>query len=60
MRKLSLDEEFENVQKLYGNYYTEQMFVDINGYKEVRKMNSYKVVLEELLSLEPIQDEEWN
>ena len=60
MRKLSLIQEFENIQKLYGKYYTAQMFMDINGYKEVRQMNSYKVVIEELLSLEQITEEEWS
>ena len=60
MKTLSLIQEFEQLQRFYGKYYTAQMFVDINGYKEVRQMNSYKVVLEELLSIEQITEEEWN
>ena len=59
MKTLSLNEEFAQLQKLYGKYYTAQMFNDFYGYKEVREMVSYADIKDELLSLEQIT-EEWN
>jgi len=59
MVKLSLNQEYTHLKKLYGKYYTSQMFNDFYGYKEVRAMVSYEDILEELLSLEQIT-EEWN
>jgi hypothetical protein len=56
MKTLSLNEEFEQLQKLYGKYYTAQMFNDLYGYKEVRAMVSYADITEELLSLEQITE----
>ena len=60
MKTLSLNEEFTQLQKLYGKYYTAQMFNDFYGYKEVRAMVSYADIKDELLSLEQITEEEWN
>lgn len=54
MKTLTLNEEFQNFQELYGKYYTSQMFCDFDGYKEVRAMNSYSDIADELLSLEQI------
>jgi hypothetical protein len=51
MKTLTLNEEFTNIQELYGNYHTTQMFGDFNGYKEVRAMNSYRDIIDELLLL---------
>jgi len=59
MVKLSLNQEYTHLKKLYGKYYTSQMFNDFYSYKEVRAMVSYTDILEELLSLEQIE-EEWN
>ena len=60
MLKLSLNEEFVQLQKLYGKYYTAQMFNDFYGYKEVRAMVSYEDIKDELLPLEQITQSEWN
>jgi len=60
MKTLTLVEEYHTFQKLYGNYFTTQMFGDFYGYKEVRAMVSYADIKDELLSLEQITEEEWN
>jgi|TARA_B110000902_G_C14003787_1_gene473709 hypothetical protein len=59
MKTLTLNEEFTELQKFYGKYYIAQMFNDFYGYKEVRAIVFYTDILEELLSLEQIE-EEWN
>ena len=59
MVKLSLNQEYTHLKKLYGKYYIAQMFNDFYGYKEVRAIVFYTDILEELLSLEQIE-EEWN
>lgn len=56
MKTLTLTEEYQTFQKLYGNYYVSQMFHDFNGYKLIRDMNSFQDIADELLSLEQIQD----
>ena len=60
MKKLSLNEEFAQLQKLYGKYYIAQMFNYFYGYKEVRAMVSYADIKDELLSLEQIREQEWS
>jgi hypothetical protein len=60
MKKLTLNEEFTQLQKLYGKYYTAQMFNNLDGYEGVRAMVSYADIKDELLSLEQITEEEWN
>lgn len=60
MKTLSLNEEFVQLQKLYGKYYTAKMFNDFYGYKEVRAMVSFKDIKDELLPLEQITESEWN
>tara|TARA_R110000737_G_scaffold294039_1_gene300607 strand:+ start:1798 stop:1971 length:174 start_codon:yes stop_codon:yes gene_type:complete len=49
-------EEYKFFQKLYGKYFTSQMFKDFKGYASVRKMNTFEEIKEELSSLESIED----
>ena len=59
MKTLTLAEEYHTFQKLYGNYFTTQMFGDFFSYKEVREMNSFQEIADELSSLDQIS-EQWN
>lgn len=54
MKTLTLAEEFYTFQKLYGNYFTDLMFGDFRSYKELRCMNSFQEVADELSSLDKI------
>ena len=54
MKTLSLSEEYYTFQKLYGNYFTTQMFGDFLSYKQLRYMHSFQEIAEELSSLEQI------
>ena len=56
MKSLSLIEEYRTFQKLYGNYFTTQMFGDFFSYKEIRHMNSFQEIADELSSLEQISE----
>mgnify|MGYP005620887085 CR=1 FL=1 len=51
MAKLTLLDEFENFNNIYGEYYMSQMFVDYKGYKSIRAMNSYEDIYKELFLL---------
>lgn len=59
MKTLTLNEEFTELQKLYGKYHTAQMFNDFGGYIEVRAMVSYFDIKDELLN-QTNPEEEWN
>ena len=54
MKTLTLAEEFYTFQQLYGNYFTNLMFGDFRSYKELRYMNSFQEVADELSSLDKI------
>ena len=45
MAVLSINQEFLNIQELYGEYYTFQVFGDFNVYKEQRAFDSYETLV---------------
>tara|TARA_R110000822_G_scaffold310489_2_gene443458 strand:+ start:187 stop:357 length:171 start_codon:yes stop_codon:yes gene_type:complete len=56
MKTLTLEQEYSNFKTLYGEDYMSIMFGDLNGYKVVRDMNSYKDIKDELSSLDEIYE----